>query len=146
MHFYLKLDRQFNCDLICFTACLTVGFVMRNTSPVGWIPLLFIKVFRDGLFPYFLSSAIVISLPIISLTVYLDSLYYSSKTDGNTFEWVFTSWNFAQINVLSGLSKYFGDHQYSEYILNYLPKDIFKALIIFLVLGMYQYNRDMRNK
>jgi len=119
---------------------------MRNTSPVGWIPLLFIKVFRDGLFPYFLSSAIVISLPIISLTVYLDSLYYSSKTDGNTFEWVFTSWNFAQINVLSGLSKYFGDHQYSEYILNYLPKDIFKALIIFLVLGMYQYNRDMRNK
>ena len=94
MHFYLRLNRQFNSDIICFTVFLTIGFVMRNTSGVGWIPLLFIKVFRDGLFPYFLISAIVISLPMLSLTVYLDSLYYSTKADGEKFEWVLTLWNF----------------------------------------------------
>jgi len=49
---------------------------MRNTSPVGWIPLLFIKVFRDGAFLPFLISGIFVFIPLTIACVYLDSIYY----------------------------------------------------------------------
>jgi phosphatidylinositol glycan class B len=141
--YYLKVGSQFNHNTIIFTALLTLSFLMRNTSPVGWIPLLFLKIFRDGAFLPFLIAGVVIALPMLYAGVYLDSLYYSH---GGKFEWTFTSWNFIQINVLQGLSKYFGDHQLTEYIFNFLPKDIFKATTPFLVHGLYKFTSDMRNK
>lgn len=101
---------------------LTVGFMMRNTSPVGWIPLLVVKIVYDGAFLPFLTSGVFVALPVIFGIVYLDSIYYmgantsSSGTSLDThsqdkkFEWTLTGYNFLKINVLDGLSKYFGDH------------------------------------
>ena len=157
-YFYLKQGNKFTLNTAAFTALLTLGFVMRNTSPVGWIPLLFIKVFKDGAFLPFLLAAIVIALPLIIGCVYLDSIYYmgantsSSGTslderDANKkFEWTITSYNFLKVNVLQGLSKYFGDHQFLEYVLNFLPKDIFKGLFPLMVGGLWCYCKDMSAK
>jgi hypothetical protein len=50
--------------------------MMRNTSPVGWIPLILLKIIRDNSFFPFLISGIFIAVPTILLCIYLDSLYY----------------------------------------------------------------------
>ena len=128
--------------------------MMRNTSPVGWIPLLFVKVIHDGAFVPFLIAGIFVALPLIFATVYLDSIYYMGANTSSTgtsldersldkkFEWTVTSYNFLKINVLDGLSKYFGDHQVTEYIANFLPKDIFKVFYPFMIVGAYKYFRQ----
>jgi hypothetical protein len=56
--------------------------MMRNTSPVAWIPLIIIKIFRDNSFFPFLISGILIALPTIILCVYIDSLYYQGANTG----------------------------------------------------------------
>ena len=93
------------------TALITIAFIGRNTSCVGWIPLLAIKVFREGaLFP-FIISALTVAIPCILIMVYIDSLYYGGE------EWTFTSVNFLKINILEGLSKFFGEDPWSWYVL-----------------------------
>ncbi len=75
-HFYMEQKDKFNFNTVIFTFLLTIEFMMRNTSPVAWIPLIIIKIFRDNSFIPFLVSGILIALPSICLCVYLDSLYY----------------------------------------------------------------------
>ena len=70
---------------------------MRNTSPVGWIPLLLVKVIYDGSFKPFFLSLFIVAIPIIVACVILDSLYYSKDGD---FEIVVTSYNFLKVNVV----------------------------------------------
>lgn len=75
-NFYLKQRNQFNLNTIIFTSLLTIGFMMRNTSPVGWIPLLLVKIINDGAFIPFLIAGIFVFLPLTFACVYLDSIYY----------------------------------------------------------------------
>ena len=75
-NFYLKQKNQFNFNTVWFTMLLTIGFMMRNTSPVGWIPLLLVKIVKDGAFVQFLISGLFVALPLIFACIYLDSIYY----------------------------------------------------------------------
>lgn len=138
-YFYMKMGADLNLHMLAFGAMLTVSFIMRNTSPVGWLPLLALKVFRDGAFIPLFMAALIIAVPILLGTVYMDSLYYSKDKE---FRWVFTFWNFIRDNVLYGYSKYFGDSQFLEYMINFLPVDIFKALFPFLIHGVYSFIKD----
>lgn len=99
MHFYLKQKNEHTRNTAIFTALLTISFMMRNTSPVGWIPLLFIKVIYEGSFTPFLYSLFDMALPLILGCVLLDSLYYMGENQ-NQFEFVITSINFLKVNVL----------------------------------------------
>jgi GPI mannosyltransferase 3 len=156
-HFYLKQKSEFNANTVIFTVLLTIGFMMRNTSPVGWVPLLFTKMVYDGAFMPFLISGVIVALPLVITIVYLDSLYYMQAYTASTgtsldridggdvqkkFEWTVTGYNFLRINVLEGLSKFFGDHQMTEYIFNFLPNDIFRGLFPSMLLGHYKYFRE----
>lgn len=117
-----------------FTGLVSIQFMMRNTSPIGWIPLLFIKVFRDGAFLPFLMSAIIVALPIVLGGTYLDSWFYS-RGQGE-FSWTFTGWNFVKINVFEGLSKYFGDHPTWFYLFVFGPA-MFTVIYPFVLYGVY---------
>jgi len=77
--------------------------MMRNTSCVGWIPLLAIKVLREGALVPFIISGIFVALPILFAIVWIDTIMYNSDT------WVLTSYNFLEMNIIHGLSKYFGE-------------------------------------
>ena len=112
---------------------------MRNTSPIGWIPLLFIKVFRDGAFLPFVYSAITVALPIVFLGTYLDSLFYSKNQA--EFSWTFTGWNFVKVNVFEGLSKYFGDHPTWFYLVAFGPA-MFTVIYPFVLYGVYFYTKE----
>jgi hypothetical protein len=82
-YFYMEQKDKFGANTVIFTALLTLGFMMRNTSPVGWVPLLMIKIVRDGSFLPFLMSGILVAIPLIFATIYLDSVYYmNANTSG----------------------------------------------------------------
>ena len=146
--FFLQQDSTFSRNTVALTAFITVSFIMRNTSPVGWIPLLLHKSWNQSIVP-FVISGVFVALPLLVACVYLDSIYYmhantsSSGTsldhhsENKKFEWTITSLNFLKVNVLEGLSKYFGDHRFTEYIFKFLPEDIFKGMFIFMVYGLY---------
>jgi phosphatidylinositol glycan class B len=89
--------------------------MMRNTSPIGWIPLLAHKVlFKGALIPFILSG-IFVAVPIIGLCTFVDSLYYGGEG------WTFTGINFLKVNVVHGLSKYFGEDPWYWYIGAFAP-------------------------
>ena len=94
------------------TALISISFMVRNTSPVGWIPLLAYKVFKHGSLLPFIKAFFVVSLPIIISMVYIDTRMYKSD------EWVLTSYNFLNMNILLGLSKTFGEDDFFYYWLN----------------------------
>ena len=78
LYYYVKVDNKIsNPQTYIFTGLVSLQFMMRNTSPVGWLPLLAIKVFRDGAFVPFLAAAVVVALPIVIGSTLLDSWYYS---------------------------------------------------------------------
>ena len=86
--YYLEQRDKFNKNTIILTALITISFMMRNTSPVGWVPLLAIKVLREGSLKPFIISGLFVALPIIFGCIWVDTAMYGSKN------WVVTSYNF----------------------------------------------------
>ena len=68
-------------NTIILTATISLSFMMRNTSPIGWIPLLAIKVLFEGALLPFIIAGIFVAVPIIGFTVYIDTLYYLGVVD-----------------------------------------------------------------
>ena len=138
-YFYQSVGPSLSKETMIFTGLVSIQFMMRNTSPIGWIPLLFIKVFRDGAFLPFVYSAITVALPIVLLGTYLDSLFYSKNQA--EFSWTFTGWNFVKVNVFEGLSKYFGDHPTWFYLVAFGPA-MFTVIYPFVLYGVYFYTKE----
>ena len=80
------------------TATITLSFLIRNTSPIGWVPLLAIKVLFEGAFVPFLTAGIFIALPMIGALISVDTLYFLGAVDGSN--WVVTSYNFMEKNIV----------------------------------------------
>ena len=98
----------------------------------------------------------IVFLPVCAGCIYLDSLYYWGANTSSTgtsidqrdttkeFEWTFTSWNFLRINVLQGLSKYFGDHDHLAYLTSLLP-EVLRGSTPAVYLGLILYTKDVLN-
>lgn len=110
--------------------------MIRNTSPVGWIPLLLYKVVYEGSFVPLLLAAIFVALPIVVICILLDSLYFGSLT--------ITSYNFLKINVIEGLSRCFGDDPIHIYLTNFIP-DNYSIAYPFVLLSFCYYFKKMRS-
>jgi hypothetical protein len=77
-HYYLQVKNKFNKSVAIMTGLISISFMMRNTSPIGWIPLLFVKVLKEGSFKPFLIALFIVAIPIIGLSILLDTLYYGT--------------------------------------------------------------------
>ena len=106
---------------------------MRNTSPVGWIPLLAFKVLFEGSFPPFFKALIIVAIPVIALTVLVDTLYFAGTITMETTP-VFTSYNFLRRNILEGLSEYFGSSPRTKYIFGFAP-EIFTLMYPIVIIS-----------
>ena len=102
-YYYIDQKDKFTLNTVILTALISIAFMIRNTSPVGWIPLLAIKVLREGSLVPFIMSGVCVALPILFFCVWVDTKMYGADT------WVFTGYNFLEMNILHGLSKYFGE-------------------------------------
>ena len=121
-YFYIDQKNKFNLNTVILTALISIAFMMRNTSPVGWIPLLAIKVLKEGALLPFILSGVFVALPILMFCVWVDTTMY--KAD----DWVLTGYNFFEMNILHGLSKYFGEDGPFYYFIVALPS-IFIVLV-----------------
>ena len=108
--------------------------MMRNTSPVGWLPLLAIKVIREGSLLPFIVSGLFVALPIIFGCVWMDTVVYGSD------KWVFTGYNFLEMNIIHGLSKYFGEDGPFYYLIAAAPS-IFVILVPVAILSVFTHIR-----
>lgn len=116
------------------TALITISFVMRNTSPIGWIPLLLHKIIFDGSFIPFLKSGFIVAIPTIFAAILIDSWFYGFE-NGLTF----TSYNFLKVNLIHGFSKYFGENHPLWYLFATLPYTT-TALAPFTLFAMCYYH------
>jgi len=146
--FYMRQKDKFTGSTAAFTSILVAGFVMRSTTPVGWIPLLLLKMIKDNALIPFLIAGIAVAVPLIGICIFIDSSYYqqAGQTQDGKFEIILSSYNFLKLNVLEGLSKYFGDHRFGEYVFNFFPIDIFKFVYPFVLLGLFNFTKDTIDK
>lgn len=139
--YYLQLKNKFNASAVIFTALITISFMIRNTSPIGWIPLLFLKVIKEGSFFPLLISLITVAFPLMALCIYCDSIYYSKSGCFDSGEITLTSLNFLKVNVYQGLSKYFGDEPFYSYIAAWMPL-VFLVMYPFVFPAIYLYTKE----
>ena len=131
-YFYLDQKGKFTVNTVILTALISIAFMMRNTSPVGWIPLLAIKVLREGSLVPFIISGLFVALPILFFCVYVDTKMYNADT------WVLTGYNFLEMNILHGLSKYFGEDGPFYYLVVAIPS-IFIILCPLAYVSLYTH-------
>lgn len=81
--------------------------MMRNTFPIGWLPLLFVLVINRSNPVIYSVLCVLVFLPLFAFFVAIDSVYYW-QANGGELELTITGYNFLKVNVLQGLSKYFG--------------------------------------
>ena len=106
---------------------------MRNTSCVGWIPLLAIKVLKEGALIPLIISGIFVALPILFVIVWIDTIMYGSDT------WVLTGYNFLEMNIIHGLSKYFGEEEQLWYIRAEIPR-LLRVLCPATMIALFWYH------
>jgi len=140
-YYFIDQEKSFTKNTVIVTALITASFMMRNTSPIGWIPLLAIKVLFHESFLAYLLAAVIIAVPIIGINILFDSLYF----DPSLNTWTLTSYNFLQVNVVDGISQYFGVDNWHWYI-TYCPQAISKSCyLLFYIAPFYHIRASLKS-
>ena len=133
-YYFLKVTNRFDKNIVLLTFLLTLSFMIRNTSPIGWPPLILIKIIKDRSWLPFIYAFSLVFIPTAFISVALDSYLYGDFP-------VITSLNFMRVNVSEGLSKYFGSDPFHFYILEAIPF-FFTVALPAVIAGYYLYLRD----
>jgi hypothetical protein len=75
-YYFLKVTNKFDKNIAILTGLLTVSFMIRNTSPIGWPPLILIKIIKDRSLVAFIMSFVVVFIPVVFVSILVDSFYY----------------------------------------------------------------------
>ena len=90
--YFLDINSKFDRNIKMVAFCLSIALGIRNTSIIGWIPLLAIKLLQTKALVTFIKAAFFVALPTLLGIVIIDSLHYRQLT--------ITAYNFILINVL----------------------------------------------
>ena len=125
----------------------SISFVVRNTSPIGWVVILLLKAFEigqkkhliDGLGVIYTYAVgfLLVFLPVVGLSVLADSKFYGELS--------VVAWNFVKVNVLEGHSQSFGADPWHRYLSLELPVR-FNIFFVPLVLGFGAHWHSERSK
>lgn len=90
------------------TVCITMAFIVRSSSVVGWIPLLLFKMcYKLEFFYSFLSMAFIACMMML-VSFAADSTFYGRIT--------LPQFNFLYFNIVENLSKEFGTEPWTFYM------------------------------
>jgi phosphatidylinositol glycan class B len=140
LYFFNKITNKWDSNIVIVILLQTLSFVIRNTSPIGWVPILFIKAYELdfwNLIKNYLIGFFVIFLPIVLVSTYFDSLYYGSFT--------LVPWNFVKINVFEGLSQDFGSDPLLKYVAQEIPAR-FNIYFPCIILGCIWFYKQKSSK
>lgn len=139
LNYFMDMTTAFDKNLVMVVILQSISFVIRNTSPIGWVVILLYKAcYTNGGSPNaktefwkmirnYILSFFVIFLPIFALSIWLDSKFYGSFT--------VVPYNFINVNVFEGLSQTFGADPPDKYISLEIPAR-FNIFFPVLVLGL----------
>jgi hypothetical protein len=110
----MEIKNKFDRNVILFTLIMVASFMIRCTSPIGWVILVFYKLIKERSFCAFFKSGLLIGLPSLGLFILVDSMYYG--------EYTFAPYNFMYVNVVQKVSEKYGVSPPTEYIYKTLPE------------------------
>jgi hypothetical protein len=129
---FLEIKNRFDKHLAIIAFLISVAFVIRNTAPIGWIPLVIYKIIKDRSLINFIIAFILVVIPTLSVLILIDSVYYGELT--------ITAWNFVKINVLENRSAEFGISSPCEFVLDHIPKSLnYLTDIVYIGLIYYMF-------
>lgn len=111
-YYYLNIKPKiFDKNLCMLTLSITLSFIVRSSSIVGYIPLALIVIFKDTRFflPILIAGA-TIAVPAVLINLVSDAHFYGY--------WTVPQYNFVYVNVVLGLSKFFGEMPWYYYVEN----------------------------
>jgi len=131
-YYYLNIKPKiFDKSLSFLTLAITLSFTVRSSSIVGYIPLALIAIFKD---PRFLVAILVagltITIPVVLINLMSDAYFYGYFT--------VPQYNFVYVNVVMGLSKFFGEmpwYYYVEHLYNEFCEIESYGLPVFFLLS-----------
>jgi len=123
LYYFTKLGSKFDRNMILMTVAITVCFLVRSSSLVGWVPLALYFATRSlDNFMNIALAGVFIAVPITLFSVGLDSLFYGCLTCPQL--------NFVHINVVENLSRFFGIDPVNYYLVE-LPEFLTSAKFFF---------------
>jgi len=137
LYYFLRTSGKIDLSTVVMTGLLTLAFIIRNTAPIGWVPLLLIRILRDRAFLSYLISGFLIAIPLLIASIAIDTWFYGELT--------ITAYNFFRVNVFEGLSVYFGTSPWHYYLRDALPMYLNIQYPIALY-AFYTYTRDTYSK
>jgi len=124
----------FNGKALLFTLLVTYSFILRNSSAIGFIPLILHKAFYEKNFKMFALSGIIVALPLLFITVLADSLYYGKLT--------ITSWNFIKFNVIEEGGDIFGVNAWHDYLKSFMVEYLKQLTLLYIpAFFIYTYKQ-----
>ncbi len=112
-YYYLELTGELDKSMLIFTVLMCFSLMIRCTSPLGWIPLLFYQVIKNRSLFSFIKAFLFAALPTLVLLTILDSLYYGTPT--------FVPYRFMYINLVENVSAKYGVSSPTYYFLVSIP-------------------------
>jgi GPI mannosyltransferase 3 len=140
LYYFSKITEKFDSNLCLVIGLQSLSFILRNTSPIGWVPILLYKAYQVGpckMLGNYLVGFLLIFAPMVGAATAIDSWYYGALT--------IVPWNFIKVNVFEGLSQTFG----SDPVLQYVAKEIpirFNIFLPALLLGILHHRSVCLNK
>lgn len=121
-----------------FTFTLTIALMVRNSSPIGWIPLILCKVIYNRSIANYVESAVRVFIPTLLVCILLDSIYFGHLT--------ITAWNFFKVNVIENRSAEFGVSSPMQFIYYYLPEALGTYMCWLIGFGVVYHLYECVNK
>lgn len=102
IYHYSCLVPKFNRNMVLMTMAITLGFIVRSSSIIGFIPLALFKIFsHKDYFLEILKAGVFVAIPIMMLSIGIDSFMYG--------RFAFPQFMFVYVNVVEDITKYFGE-------------------------------------
>ena len=142
LYYFGKIHDSLDRNMVKMTFFITLAFIIRSSSIVGWIPLALFKMLSS--FSYFVAiwkAAMLVALPTFLVSVGIDIVYYGRLTC--------PQYNFLKLNVVDNISKYFGImpwHEYIENLQTHLISNVYLfeiMLVGFCLFAVMQINGEM---
>lgn len=96
-------------EVYAMTFAITLAFLVRSSSLVGWIPLALVAILshRDN-FMAIVEAGVYVTVPLVLFSIAIDSFFYGRLTC--------PQFNFVYINVVEDIAKNFGTHPADFYV------------------------------
>ena len=99
-YYYTRLRPEFNRDLKLMTWFITLAFILRSSSLIGFLPMILGLLTDLGYFMPLIFSALYIAVPTMLVSAAIDSYYYGGL--------VCPQFNFVVQNVVYNIASTFG--------------------------------------